>query len=363
MNESTASLRAHGGRIDAAARLYPAAPQPWVDLSTGINPHPYPVAPVDPVLWHRLPLAADLDRLTSTAAARYGRPAGTSLLPVPGSEVAIRLLPRLLGVQRVGIVGPTYGSHAAAWQAAGCAVETLAGLPLPAIDLDAQDLDAQDLDARDLDALVVVNPNNPDGRRWVAADLLGWATAWSAAGRWLIVDEAFADTDPGVSLLTLPALPPRVVVLRSLGKFFGLAGLRLGFVAADDALAGRFADTLGDWPVSGPACAVGAAALDDTAWIAATRDRLAAERARLDELLAGAGFTVLGGTDLFRLAERPAPPAGAADLADHFARRGLLVRGFEGMPHRLRFGLPGDAAAWRRLEDACAALDSSPGGT
>ena len=343
MNESTASLRAHGGRIDAAAKLYPAAPQPWVDLSTGINPHPYPVPPVDPVLWHRLPLARDLDRLIESAAARYGRPAGLSLLPVPGSEVAIRLLPRLIGVQRVGIIGPTYGSHAAAWQAAGCAVAALAELPSP---------------ATDFDALVVVNPNNPDGRRRTAGDLLDWAAAWSAAGRWLIVDEAFADTDPGVSLLGLPALPPRVVVLRSIGKFFGLAGLRLGFVAADDALAGRFAETLGDWPVSGPACAIGAAALDDTAWIAATRDRLAAERARLDELLAGTGFRVLGGTDLFRLAERPAPPAGGADLADHFARRGLLVRGFEGMPHRLRFGLPGDEAAWRRLKDACAALDS-----
>jgi cobalamin biosynthetic protein CobC len=341
LNEPSAILTAHGGRIDAAARLYPAAPQPWIDLSTGINPQPYPVPPLDPALWQRLPLASDLDRLVAAAAGYYGQPEGLDLLPVPGSESAIRLLPRLVRAHRVGILGPTYSSHAAAWSATGSRIAELDALPDP---------------AADLDGVVVVNPNNPDGRRIPAAELAEWAAAWTAAGHWLVVDEAFADVDPEVSLLALPALPPRIVVLRSLGKFFGLAGLRLGFLACSERVTARWQPLAGDWPVSGPAAAIGTAALGDAAWIAGTRRRLAADRQRLDAVLAEAGLAVVGGTDLFALAEAPERPAGDAGLVDHFARRGILVRGFAATPRRVRFGLPGDEASWRRLRQACVEL-------
>lgn len=338
VNEASAILMAHGGRIDAAARLFPSAPQPWVDLSTGINPHPYPVAPLDPAVWQRLPLARDLDALTAAAAACYGRPEGLRLLPVAGSESAIRLLPRLVRAHRVGILGPTYSSHAAAWSAIGCRIAELDALPDP---------------AADLDGAVVVNPNNPDGRRIAADALIDWATDWTTAGRWLIVDEAFADVVPEVSLLGRPALPPRIVVLRSLGKFFGLAGLRLGFIAASDRIAARWHPVVGDWPVSGPAAVIGAAALSDAAWIGSTRRRLAADRERLDGLLAETGFRVRGGTDLFRLADLPDCLAAEFDPVAHFARRGILVRSFASAPGRVRFGLPGDETAWRRLRQAC----------
>jgi cobalamin biosynthetic protein CobC len=341
VNEATAILTAHGGRIDAAARLFPAAPQPWIDLSTGINPHAYPVPSLDPALWQRLPLARDLDDLIAAAASYYGCPEGLSLVPVPGSESAIRLLPRLVRAHRVGILGPTYSSHAAAWSAAGCRITELDALPDP---------------AADLDGMVVVNPNNPDGRRIPVGELIDWAASWTAAGHWLVVDEAFADVDPEVSLLSRPALPPRILVLRSLGKFFGLAGVRLGFIAASGTIADRWRPLVGDWPVSGPAAVIGAAALRDDAWIKGTRQRLAADRQRLDALLAEGGFAVRGGTDLFRLAELPERRAAAIDPVDHFARRGILVRSFATRPGEVRFGLPGDETAWSRLRQACADL-------
>jgi cobalamin biosynthesis protein CobC len=336
--ETAAELRIHGGRIDTAALLYPSAPQPWIDLSTGINPVAWPVPQIPLARYQRLPLASEMAQMTAAAADAYGLPANAAIVPVSGSELAIRLLPRMIGAGRVGILTPTYGSHAAAWRDAGAEVHELGALP--------------DSSAHDLETLVVVNPNNPDGRAITRADLAAFAQAWTAAGRRLIVDEAFAELRPDVSLLALPELPPGVVVLRSLGKFFGLAGLRVGFVVLHEPDASAWRRLLGDWPVSGPACEIAALALRDTAWIAATRARLAADRKRLDGIVGRAGLKLLGGTDLFGLFEGP----DGIDLLDHFARAGILMRGLAAAPRRYRFGLPADEAAWRRLEVACGTL-------
>jgi cobalamin biosynthesis protein CobC len=338
IGKSAAELRVHGGRIDAAALLYPSAPQPWIDLSTGINPVPWPVPQMPLVLYQRLPLAGDIARMTEAAVDGYGLPANAAMVPVPGSEIAIRLLPRMLGAGRVGILAPTYGSHAAAWRDAGAEVQELAALPDP--------------DIHDLETLIVVNPNNPDGRVVARADLAAFAQSWTATGRRLIVDEAFADVRSEVSLLAMPELPVGTVVLRSLGKFFGLAGLRVGFVVVTEPDASAWRRLLGDWPVSGPACEIAALALRDAAWIAATRARLAADRRRLDGMLGRTWLKLLGGTDLFGLFEGP----DGTDLLDHFARAGILVRGFAAAPRHYRFGLPADEAAWRRLEAACGTL-------
>ncbi len=334
----TAALRIHGGRIDIAASLYPFAPPPWIDLSTGINPICWPVPALPSALYQRLPLAGDITRMTVAAAEAYGCPANAMIVPVPGSEIAIRLLPRVSGAGRVGILAPTYGSHATAWRDAGAEVQELDALP--------------ELRRHDLETLVVVNPNNPDGRVIAQADLVAFAQAWTMTGRRLIVDEAFADVRPEMSLLALPKLPVGTVVLRSLGKFFGLAGLRVGFVVAAEPDAAAWRGLLGDWPVSGPACEIAISALRDTAWIAATRARLAADRKRLDGLLSRAGLKMIGGTDLFGLFEARE----GVDLLDHFARVGILVRGFAAAPRRYRLGLPADEAAWQRLEAACATL-------
>ena len=338
IGKGTGGLRIHGGRVDLAASLYPSAPKPWIDLSTGINPAPWPVGQIPLARYQRLPLASEIAEMTAAAAAAYGLPANTAMSPVPGSEMAIRLLPRLIGARRVGILAPTYGSHATAWRDAGADVHEFAKLPDPG--------------RQDFKAVIVVNPNNPDGRIIARAELAAFAQAWTAGGRRLIVDEAFADVRPDVSILALPELPVGTIVLRSLGKFFGLAGLRVGFVVATEPDATAWRQLLGDWPVSGPACEIATAALRDTAWIAATRTRLAADRNRLDGILGAAGLKTLGGTDLFGLFEAPA----GTDLLDHFAGAGILVRGFAGASRHYRFGLPADQAAWRRLEAACATL-------
>ena len=336
--ETAAELRVHGGRIDTAALLYPSAPQPWIDLSTGINPVAWPVPQIPLVRHQRLPLAREMAQMTAAAADAYGLPPNAAMVPISGSELAIRLLPRMIGAGRVGILTPTYGSHAAAWRDAGADVHELVALPDPS--------------AHDLETFVVVNPNNPDGRAITRADLAAFARAWTATGRRLIVDEAFADLRPDVSVLALPELPPGVMVLRSLGKFFGLAGLRVGFVVLREPDASAWRRLLGDWPVSGPACEIAALALRDTAWIAATRARLAADRKRLDGIVGRAGLKLLGGTDLFGLFEGP----DGIDLLDHFARAGILIRGYAAAPRRYRFGLPAGEAAWQRIEVACGTL-------
>jgi cobalamin biosynthetic protein CobC len=336
--EMAAELRIHGGRIDPAALLYPSAPQPWIDLSTGINPIAWPVPGIPLARYQRLPLGRELAQMTAAAADAYGLPANAAIVPVPGSEIAIRLSPRVLGTGRVGILAPTYGSHAAAWRDAGGEVHELVALPDPKL--------------HEFETLIVVNPNNPDGRAMARADLAAFAQAWTATGRRLIVDEAFADVRPEVSVLAMPELPAGVTVLRSLGKFFGLAGLRVGFVVVTEPEASAWRRLLGDWPVSGPACEIATLALRDAAWIAATRARLAADRRRLDDIIGRAGLQLLGGTDLFALFEA----GDGIDLLDHFARAGILVRGFAAVPRHYRFGLPADEAAWRRLEAACRML-------
>jgi cobalamin biosynthetic protein CobC len=340
LGKSRTDLRIHGGRVDAAASLYPLAPQPWIDLSTGINPVAWPVPQIALERYQRLPLRSEISEMLAAAGDFYGLPANAEIVPVPGSEIAIRMLPRMLLSERVGILTPTYGSHAAAWGEAGAKVRELTELPDPR--------------RSDLETIVVVNPNNPDGRELPFAELSAFAKISAETGRHLIVDEAFAEVAEGVSLLAMPELPAGVVVLRSLGKFFGLAGLRVGFVVVAKSDASAWRHALGDWPVSGPACEIVTLALRDKAWISATRTRLAGDRKHLDHTLEQVGFSIFGGTDLFGLFEAP----NESDWLDHFARAGILIRAFAAAPQHYRIGLPADESAWRRLELACRAASS-----
>ena len=206
--------------------------------------------------------------------------------------------------------------------------------------------------------MVVCNPNNPDGHRTSAQDLLALAKQQAARNGLLIVDEAFADFEATDSLA--PHLPlPGVIVLRSFGKAYGLAGLRLGFALASPGRAALIRTALGPWAVSGPALHIGAMALQDTAWHNAAAARLRADAAALDRLLARAGLHVLGGTVLFRLAEA----ADAAGWARRLGRAGILVRSFADAPARLRFGIPGDPAAWNRLAAALGVGQAGPAAT
>ena len=305
-----------------AARLrFPDAPEPFLDLSTGINPVPYPVPPLPAAAFTRLPEPEALEALQAVAAAAYGVSDPAMVVAAPGTQALISLLPLLLPQRAVTVFGPTYAEHAASWRNAGAEVTLL---PLPEGE----------------GAAILCNPNNPDGRRVPVPDLL----ALAARHALLVVDEAFAEFAPQDSLA--PHMPlPGVVVLRSFGKAYGLAGLRLGFALAAPALAARIRAALGPWAVSGPALHVGIAALADTAWRDDAGQRLDTDASVLDALLAAAGMCLVGGTSLFRLVETP----DAAGWADHLGRAGILVRAFADAPARLRFGLPSTAAGWNRL--------------
>lgn len=320
------SFPLHGGDLAAAEARWGRPAAGWLDLSTGINPWPYPLPRIAAQAWARLPGADEDHRLRVAAAHRYGVADPAMVLAAPGTSALIQALPRCRPIGPVAVVGPTYGEHARAWAAAGHDVAEAASLA----------------DA-DCPVIVVVNPNNPDGRTLAPETLLARARACAGRGGLLVVDEAFGDEDPARSLA--PGLMPGLVVLRSFGKFYGLAGLRLGFALGVPGILAPLAGQLGPWPVSGPALTVGAAALADDAWAHETTLRLAAWADRLDGVLAAGGLPVVGGTSLFRLVRHPE----AAAIHDRLGAAGVLVRAFAGQPQLLRIGLPAGQGGLDRL--------------
>lgn len=324
--------RLHGGRLTAARRLFPGAPEPFLDLSTGINPIPYPLPSLAAESFARLPEPEDVAALEAAAAAAYGVTDPACVVAAPGSQSLIGLIPHLWPARTAAILAPSYAEHAAAWRAAGAKVMERPDLP----------------GLEGTDAAALVNPNNPDGRCHSAATVLALAGRMAARGSLLVVDEAFADLAPA-QVSVAPLLPhPALIVLRSFGKTYGLAGLRLGFALLARERAARLRAALGPWAVSGPAVAIGRRALGDAPWRSAAKARLDAAAARLDARLAAAGLEVVGGTSLFRLARGGA----AQDVFARLGRAGILVRRFAERPDWLRFGLPADEAAWARLDAA-----------
>lgn len=316
----------HGGKLRDAARLYGRTD--WVDLSTGINPHGYPAPPLPADAWHRLP--EDDPALVAAACAYYGAPA---LLPVAGTQAAIQALPRLRAPSRVTVSHPSYAEHAHAW-----------GLHSHALRLASYDALESTIESSDV--VVIVNPNNPTGAAIAPERLLAWAARLGARGGWLVVDEAFGDTDPALSVASHSG-QPGLIVLRSVGKFFGLAGLRLGFVGAEAATLRALADLLGPWAVSGPAQAVALQALRDTAWQQASFERLHAAGARMRALLDTYGIEAAG-SPLFHWWPEAQPEA----FHTHMARHGIWCRLFREAGRGIRVGLPPGEAEWRRLEQA-----------
>ncbi|WP_072326191.1 threonine-phosphate decarboxylase CobD [Marinospirillum alkaliphilum] len=334
---SAASLM-HGGRLRQAAQTYGIALEQWLDLSTGINPQGWPVPSVPAEVWQRLPEAED--GLQQAMAAYYASPDG---LAVPGSQAAIQCLPQLLfadetpAAVRVALLTPAYTEHARAWQSAG----------FDGVAVTAENLEQCLQDDPQIRALVLVQPNNPTGVLFVHADLQRWHHLLLARKGWLVVDEAFLDALPQANSMIQPRMPPGLVVLRSLGKFFGLAGLRLGFVFAETSLLQQLQRRLGPWAVSHPARYLGRLALLDHQWQQTARLRLQQDSQRLAELLQSVHLPPVGGTPLFQWILTPQATA----LADLLAQQGILVRSFE-HPPSLRFGLPHTDAEWQRLEQA-----------
>lgn len=320
----------HGGRLRQASARYGILLADWLDLSTGINPNGWPVPTIPQSVWSRLP--EEEDGLKQAAADYYGT---DRLLPVAGSQAAIQALPRLRAPSRVAVLVPGYAEHAAAWERAGHIVTPVAADQVAAC-------------LPHTDVLLLIHPNNPTGARFPLERLFQWQALLAARGGWLVVDEAFMDTTPQHSLA--PCSPrPGLVVLRSLGKFFGLAGARVGFVCAEAELLERLDALLGPWQVAGPARWVAAQALMDHRWQMNARENLFHQSERLAALLARHHLAANGGCALFQWTCTPQ----AAHLQDQLARRGVLVRRFE-QPHSLRFGLPGTEVQWARLDAALA---------
>ena len=322
----------HGGDLGAARRLFPGAPEPFIDLSTGINPNPYPLPRFPADLFERLPGPDTASALAAVAARAYGAPSTAHVVPAPGTQILLPLVAALVQPGRAAILAPTYGELSRAAALAGHSVQAVRELG----------------DIGDARLVMIANPNNPDGRLHGKDALLALTDALRRRGGVLVVDEAFMDVGPPGASLAAALSPGNIVVLRSFGKFFGLAGMRLGFALAAPPMAARLSAALGPWAVSGPALAVGAKALADAAWIERTRRRLAKAAKRLDAILTGAGFEIVGGTSLFRLARTPAAQA----LFHHLGRAGILTRVFAEQRDWLRFGLPGSAQEWRRLHVA-----------
>ncbi len=332
----------HGGRLREASVRYGIAPGRWLDLSTGINPCGWPVPAVPTAAWSRLP--ENDDGLAEAAHSYYG---ARALLPVAGSQAAIQALPYLRTPCRVAVIHPGYAEHAHAWRRAGHTVTPAAAEKL------------NDTVPRS-NVLVLIHPNNPTGARFSPEQLLDWHARLAARGGWLIVDEAFMDATPEHSLA--PCCPrPGLIVLRSLGKFFGLAGARVGFVLAEPELLRRLNEQLGPWTVCGPAREAATLALHDRLWQEAARVRLVQEARWLATLLSRHGLAPGGGTALFQWVQTPY----AAHIHGHLARLGILTRLFT-EPLGLRFGLPGSETQWQRLAAALvdvACSESADAGT
>ncbi|KEX91591.1 threonine-phosphate decarboxylase [Pseudomonas putida] len=318
----------HGGRLRKAAHDYGIDEADWLDLSSGLAPWPFPVPDIPQRAWARLPETND--GLEQAACDYYGT---LQALPVAGSQMAIQLLPRLRRTGKVGVLSPCYAEHAEAWRRNGYIVREVLEQEV-------------DFFVDSLDVLVVVNPNNPTGLNLTPARLLDWHSRLAPRGGWLVVDEAFMDNTPHLSVAPF-AHQVGLIVLRSFGKFFGLAGVRLGFVLAERKLLKLLAEQVGPWAVSGPTRVLGQACLRDTEGHVRQRERADEASARLATLLTRHGFQPQGGCALFQwlITER------AEVLHEFMARRGILLRLFT-HNSSLRFGLPGDEADWARLDCA-----------
>jgi cobalamin biosynthesis protein CobC len=331
--EGIEPVQDHGGQVRAATERFGVPAEGWLDLSTGINPYAYPLPELAPEVWTQLPDRDLFLAARGSALAYYGAPLEAGIVEAPGSQALIQALPRILPPSRVAVVDFTYAEHARCWRAAGHEVTEVEGIDT----------------CGDVSVVVLANPNNPDGRRIGQPPLEALRRRLSAIGGLLVVDEAFADVAPDGSLAGC-AGRPALCLLRSFGKFFGLAGLRLGYALAEPRLAAALESHLGPWRVSGPALEIARRAMSDRLWTEATRQKLKAAATRLDRLLVDAGLRIIGGTDLFRLVEH----AEAQQLFLALCRRGILLRRFALRPRWLRLGLPGEETSWVRLKRSLA---------
>jgi len=357
---------AHGGALNAAAEHFDIPLDQWLDISTGINPTSWPVPEIPNAVWQRLPEdgSQQVDGLERRALDYYLAHDSESLetvqpknvLPCAGSQQGIRLLPCLYNATqhgsksagkteaRVWVTSGSYAEHGIAWEEQGHRVRKV-----------ACDRIAQLLTQQPVDVLILLNPDNPSGHRWPPEQLLKWWSILHRRGGWLIVDEAFMDVSPEQSLAG-HVEREGLFVLRSVGKFFGLAGIRLGFVLSEQKSIRRLQKMLGPWAISHPAQYLGKLALQDQQWISQQRDELREQSLRLAQLLKHYLAKDIKGTDLFCTLYFTE----AENVFYQLAKQGILTRYLPATTKAiagLRFGLPNnDESSWQQLETALAKL-------
>jgi len=326
----------HGGRLDEAVGQFGGDKSRWMDLSTGVNPHPYPIPELSNSVWTDLPDQDAVVQARLAARNCYGIDVAAGVSLAPGSQMHIQMLPLLFKPQPVAIVGFTYQEHGVCWQRAGHEVYMTDGL------------DSAEATAR---IVIVVNPNNPDGRVFSSQELVLLARRLAAKGGLLVVDESFADVVPECSVADEVGRDG-LFVMRSLGKFYGLAGLRFGVGLTTTVLASRMDEKLGPWAVSGPALAVASDALSNKNWQKQNLAKLTKAQANLETILKKHGITILGGTALFTLVQHNE----SEQLWNHLASKRILTRPFPGKPDWLRLGLPKGQPQMSRLDKALASF-------
>jgi len=315
-------LLEHGGHLIAAAKKYNIPVNQWLDLSTGINPNGWPIPAIPAECWQRLPESDD--GLIDAAKSYYQC---QSILPVAGSQAAIQGLPLLRNKSTVGVLSLAYAEHGYSWKKAGHEV----------IELSVTTINNQ---LHKLDVLILINPNNPTAQRFTKTQLLDWHQQLKQRNGWLIIDEAFIDSTPEHSLSSYP-VNDGLIILRSIGKFFGLAGIRCGFVIANHHILKQLDELLGPWTISNPSRYIATAALLDLNWQNKIQSDLKNQSNRLALLLQNNGFEIIAQTDLFHWIQ--------TDNAEHIhntlAEQGILTRLFHN-PLSLRFGLPKNEPQW-----------------
>lgn len=324
----TGAFTWHGGRLSDARAHYGESGEPWIDLSTGVSPFPWSgvngIAPD----WQALPDPAKLKTLEAKAAQYYGvHP--DNICTVPGSEAGLRLLDPILAMPAYYFT-PCYRTHADIFPDS----RAITGFHMP----------------ERPSAMLLANPNNPDGHVVPRDRLEKWLCALEETESWLIIDEAFADPLSGISMASQVDDNRRLIITRSFGKFFGLAGVRLGFILGPQRIVSAYRKLLGDWPVSDAALDIGIAAYGDQNGIIAMREAIITRAEQLDRILERHGYTPLGHCPLFRLIET----GSASALFEKLAHRHILTRPFDENPAWLRFGLPIDEDAMARLDQALA---------
>jgi len=331
----------HGGQLNTIAKKYNIPVKDWIDLSTGINQDGYPVTNIPDTVWNRLP--ENNDELHRIATQYYKC---DSFLPIAGSQVAIQLIPSLFNNCTIGLVQPGYYEHSKAWQKHNHTIinfhHTTASQKNNELDLINQINKKIHL----LDVLILINPNNPSGVCFSQQQLLQWHQILTKRNAYLIIDEAFMDANESATLLSSP-LRSNLIILRSIGKFFGLAGIRVGFIFSNNLILDKISEFLGPWPISGPSRWIACKALADIDWQKKTRLTLQADCTRLKSLLTQHRLAPSGGTSLFQWVQTSKADA----IYKALNSQGILCRLFN-EPKSLRFGIPKDEIQWLKLDQA-----------